>query len=277
MKPWCGARSLGARTRARALARVPRRGHGVVPLGAGPVEEPRDVLGLVASPDPARSGMSAASVSSFVNRQTRSRTGSAKRHPCMPIGIFRKTAASLAASTERTLLVDVPAPGGDQPEPRHPALARTRRYGLPAGCLEPTICRRPLTRPPAPRSVVVSVVRSAHEPRNGIHRTDDPVAVGRVAGSGLAAPPVIRGVNNSSRAWRQGTTCLQAQRASRPCCDPSTVALSIRRWDRRVPIPGGANDRYHRIPKVLRPGPRPVKARSITRRSSRCSKAPRAA
>ncbi len=31
----------------------------------------------------------------------------AKRHPGMPIGIFRKMAASLAASTERTLLVDV--------------------------------------------------------------------------------------------------------------------------------------------------------------------------
>ena len=31
----------------------------------------------------------------------------AKRYPGIPIGIFRKTAASLAASTERTLLHDV--------------------------------------------------------------------------------------------------------------------------------------------------------------------------
>ena len=48
----------------------------------------------------------------------------AKRYPGIPIGIFRKTAASLAASTERTLLHDV--------IPRN-AIARhnrTERYNL---------------------------------------------------------------------------------------------------------------------------------------------------
>ena len=48
----------------------------------------------------------------------------ALRHPGIPIGVFRKTAASLAASTERTLLHDVVPRGDDRAQQPHRALVR---------------------------------------------------------------------------------------------------------------------------------------------------------